>query len=135
MSTTTVPSTPPFQAMTAFRKFSVAEICRVFGVPPPLVQDYSHNTFTNSQEASRWFASNTLQPWVRKVEAEFRRSVFGPGQTHLMLDLGELMRGSPLERWQGAEIAARSGILEIDEIRSDMGWPPRGAQPQPEVAA
>ena len=44
------------------RKFGVEEICRLFQVPPPLVQDYSHNTFTNSETAGRWFAQFTLAP-------------------------------------------------------------------------
>jgi Phage portal protein len=72
-----------------------------YGVPPPLVQDYSHNTFTNSQEASRWFASNTLTPWVRKFEAEARRSLFTAAAAvnhELQLDMSDLLRGSPLER-------------------------------------
>lgn len=58
------------------RKFGVEEICRLFQVPPPLVQDYSHNTFTNSETAGRWFAMFTLSPMARKIEAEFARSVF-----------------------------------------------------------
>lgn len=53
------------------RKFGNEEICRLFQVPPPLVQDYSHNTFTNSDRAGRWFAQFTLAPWARKIEAEF----------------------------------------------------------------
>ena len=44
------------------RKFGVEEICRLFQVPPPLVQDYCHNTFTNSETAGRWFAQFTLAP-------------------------------------------------------------------------
>jgi len=119
------------------RKFSVAELCRVFGVPPPLVQDYSHNTFTNSQEASRWFASNTLTPWVRKIEQEARRSLFSAAAAvdhDLELDMGDLLRGSPLERWQANKLAIESGALDPDEIRLQEGWPPR-AQQQEDAAA
>jgi HK97 family phage portal protein len=115
------------------RKFSVAELCRVYGVPPPLVQDYSHNTFTNSQEASRWFASNTLQPWVTKIQAEARRSLFSSAAAvnhELVLDMSDLLRGSPLERWQANEIAVRSGVLDPDEIRTQEGWAPRGTAPE-----
>lgn len=34
------------------RKFSVIELCRLFNVPPPIVQDYSFATFTNASQAS-----------------------------------------------------------------------------------
>jgi HK97 family phage portal protein len=121
------------------RKFSVAEICRIFGTPPPLVQDYSHNTFTNSQEASRWFASNTLQPWVTKIQLEARRSLFTAATAidhELTLDMSDLMRGSPLERWQANKLAVESGVLDPDEIRLQEGWPPRaGGDNQQEAAA
>lgn len=112
------------------RKFSVAEICRVFGVPPPLVQDYSHNTFTNSQEASRWFASNTLTPWVVKLQAEAKRSLFSAAAAvahELVLDMSDLLRGSPLERWQANKLAIEAGVLDPDEIRTAEGYPPREA--------
>lgn len=39
--------------MLESRRFSTEEICRIFQVPPPLIQDYSHNTFTNSEQAGR----------------------------------------------------------------------------------
>jgi HK97 family phage portal protein len=115
------------------RKFAVSELCRIYGVPPPLIQDYSHNTFTNSQEASRWFASNTLTPWTTKIEAEARRSLFSSAAAvnhELVLDMSDLLRGSPLERWQANEIAVRSGVLDPDEIRTQEGWAPRGAVPE-----
>jgi HK97 family phage portal protein len=118
------------------RKFSVAELCRIYGVPPPLVQDYSHNTFTNSQEASRWFASNTLQPWVTKIQAEARRSLFSSAAAvnhQLVLDMSDLLRGSPLERWQANKLAVEAGVLDPDEIRTAEGYPPRGAAPEAAV--
>lgn len=76
------------------RKFGVEEICRLFQVPPPLVQDYSHNTFTNSETAGRWFAQFTLAPWARKIEAEFARSVLST-DVELELDL----RQRPARWW------------------------------------
>ena len=60
----------------ASRKFTAAEICRVFfAVPPPIVQSYEHNTFTNSSQAEQWFAQRTLLPWIRKLEAVFNSTV------------------------------------------------------------
>ena len=51
-------ATDPHDAETLeTRRFMVAEICRIFEVPPPLIQSYEFNTFTNSQEASRWFSN------------------------------------------------------------------------------
>lgn len=106
------------------RKFSTEELCRLFGVPPPLVQDYSHNTFTNSQQASLWFAQFSLMPWVRKIEAEFQRSVILGSDVQLELDMSGLMRGDYSARWQAYAIARQNNILTVDEIREAEGYSP-----------
>ncbi|MBI0432808.1 phage portal protein [Roseomonas sp. KE0001] len=125
---------PEDAELLASRRFSVEELCRLFQVPPPIVQDLSHGTFTNSREAGRWFAQFSLAPWARKIEAEFERSVFGPGSADCMLemDLSALMRADAEARWQSHKIAVDAGILDPDEIREIEGWNPR-AQQSPEA--
>lgn len=118
---------PEDAELLATRKFGVEEICRIFQVPPPLVQDYSHNTFTNSETAGRWFAQFTLGPWARKIEAEFARSLFpAGGPFELELDLSGFLRGDPQTRWAAHKIAVDSGILDPDEVREIEGFNPRG---------
>jgi HK97 family phage portal protein len=108
------------------RRFSVEELCRVFQVPPPIVQDYTHNTFTNSQQAALWFAQFSLTPWVRKIEAEFTRSVFGSSSGYeLEIDLSGLMRGDYAARWAAYAVAVQNGILDVNEIREAEGYNPR----------
>lgn len=108
------------------RKFGTEEICRLFQVRPPLVQDYSHNTFTNSETAGRWFAMFTLAPWARKIEAEFARSIFpSNGPYELELDLSGFLRGDPQTRWNAHKIAIDAGVLDPDEVRQMEGWNPR----------
>ncbi|WP_294204721.1 phage portal protein [uncultured Sphingomonas sp.] len=105
------------------RKFGVEEICRLFQVPPPLVQDYSHNTFTNSETAGRWFAMFTLSPWARKIEAEFARTVFpASGPYELELDLSGFLRGDPATRWANHKIAIDAKVLDANEVRELEGW-------------
>ena len=117
------------------RKFGVEEICRLFQVPPPLVQDYSHNTFTNSETAGRWFAMFTLAPWARKIEAEFARSVFpSGGPFELELDLSGFLRGDPATRWQAHAIALQHKVLDTNEVRQIEGWNPRKEEPKADPA-
>lgn len=108
------------------RKFGTEEICRLFQVPPPLVQDYSHNTFTNSETAGRWFAMFTLQPWARKLETEFVRGLFGASGVELEFDLSGFLRGDPATRWNAHKIALETGVLTPDEVRQVEGWNARG---------
>lgn len=115
----------------ASRRFTVEELARLFGCPPPIIGDLSNGTFTNAETTGRWFATHTLSPWIRKVESEFTRSVFSEAtrRTHkLEIDMSGFLRGDPEARWRSWEIAVRNNILTADEIRQEEGWNPRPAQ-------
>jgi HK97 family phage portal protein len=118
------------------RRFSVIELARLFNVPPPLIQSYENNTFTNAATASIWFATNTLAPWARKLEAEFGRSVFADpsGDFHIEIDLSGLMRGDYATRWTANVAAVAAGILTRDEIRAQEGFGPLSAAEPPPAA-
>ena len=132
MDWTAVSVSPEDAEILASRRFTVEELTRVFGVPPPIVQDYSHGTFTNAAQAGLWFAQLTLLPWVKKIEAEFARSIFDPSSDcHLELDLSGLTRGDYSARWAAYQIAVQTGILDPDEIREAEGWNPRPTAPAP----
>jgi HK97 family phage portal protein len=108
------------------RRFSVEELCRIYQVPPPIVQDYTHNTFTNSETAGRWFAQFTILPWARKVEAAFTRAIFEPGSGYSVeFDMSGFLRGDPLSRWQSHAIALTNKVLSPNEVREAEGWNPR----------
>ena len=110
------------------RKFAVEEVCRLYQVPPPLIQDYSNNTFTNSEAAGRWFAQFTLGPWARKIEAVMSRALFPDGSgLEIELDLSSFLRGDPQTRWAAHKIAVDAGILDADEVREIEGFNPRRA--------
>lgn len=109
------------------RRFTTEEICRLYQVPPQIVQDHSRSTFTNSETAGRWFAQFCLLPWVRKIEAEFARSLFTSGRYSLELDMGVFDRGDPAQRWNSYGTAVDKKILTPDEIRELEGWNPREA--------
>jgi HK97 family phage portal protein len=118
---------PEDAELLASRRFSVEEIARIYGCPPPIIGDYTHNTFTNAETAGRWFATFTLGPWVRKLESEIARSVFTERerQTHVIeFDMSALLRGDPGERWASHKIAVENGILSVDEIREIEGFDP-----------
>jgi len=107
------------------RRFSVEELARIFGVPPPLVQEYTRNTFTNATTAGLWFAQFTLIPWIRKLECEFARSVFGSSSNYaLEIDMSGLTRGDFSARWAAYQIAIDKGILSANEIREAEGYNP-----------
>lgn len=61
------------------RKFSVREICRFFGVHPSFVFDDTSNNYKSAEMANVAFLTNTLNPLLRKIEAELHRKLVSPG--------------------------------------------------------
>jgi HK97 family phage portal protein len=102
----------------------VEELARLFNVPPPIIGDLQYGTFSNVETLLRWFAQNTLSPWIRKIESEFGRSVFGADRDtcSLEIDLSGLMRGDPAQRLAAWKIAIEANILTPDEVRAEEGW-------------
>ena len=108
------------------RRFSVEEICRLYGVPPPMIGDWTHATFSNTASANSWFGTQTLLPWVKAIEREFARSIFNdPRRFHLELDLSGMLRGD-YATWTTVGInLTRAGVITANELRHDLGLNPR----------
>ena len=102
------------------RRFSVEEICRLFEVPPPLVQDYTNNTFTNAEHAGQWFSRFTLGGWAKKFEAVMAKLL--PAGMTLELDMATFQRADLGERWNAYAVALQSQVLTPDEIKKMEGW-------------
>jgi HK97 family phage portal protein len=114
--------------LLASRRFSAEEVARLFNLPPPLVGIWDNSTFTNSETAGRWFGMFCLAPWCRKIEAEFKRSLFSADEQathHIEIDLSAMTRGDYTARWQAHKIAVEADILTKNEVREIEGFNPR----------
>src|SRR5205823_13955472 len=100
--------------LTELKNFSVADVCRIFNVPPFIVADPARSTWASSREAARQFAQQSLMPWARKIERAFQQSVLAP-DVRLIIDLGDLMRADPEARWASWQRARLSGVLSPND--------------------
>ena len=57
------------------RQFTVRELCRFFGVHPSFVFDDTSNNYKSAEMANVAFLSNTLDPLLKKIEAELNRKL------------------------------------------------------------
>src|SRR3546814_11642716 len=60
------------------RKFGVIELCRLFQVPPSIVQAYENNTFTNAAQEGLGFATRSAERRVGKACVSTRRPRWPP---------------------------------------------------------
>ena len=102
------------------RKFQVAEICRIYRVPPHMVSDLERATFSNIEHQSINFASYTLMPWCARIEQALRRVLFTEGEKKgffVSHNLDGLRRGDYKSRMEGYAIGKQNGWMSTNDIR------------------
>ena len=102
------------------RKFQVEEICRIYRVPPHMIADLEHATFSNIEHQSIDFAVHTIRPWLVRIEQAINRALFSEkekGRFYCQFNLDGLMRGSYKERMEGYSIARQNGWMSANDIR------------------
>jgi len=102
------------------RKFQVNEICRIYRVPPHMIGDLEHATFSNIEHQSISFAMHTIRPWLVRMEQSLNRALFSDkekGVYYVRFNIDGLMRGSYKERMEGYAIGRQNGWLSANDIR------------------
>ena len=88
--------TPDEAQFIETRKFQAEEICRIYSVPPSLVQLPSQTTFNNVEQQNLQFARHTIVPWTKRIEQEINRKLiqsFERPEIYARFDLNDLYRG------------------------------------------
>ena len=91
------------------RKFQVNEICRIYRVPPHMVGDLEHATFSNIEH----FDVYTIPPWLVRIEQAMNRSLIAEcekGDVFVQFNLDGLMCGPYRKRMQGYAIPIKPPI-------------------------
>lgn len=106
--------------LTAQQTWYLQEVCRVFRVPPPLVQDWSHSTYTNSEQADLWFAKHTITPIAVNTEAVLDRlfTRANAPDRYVKFGLDGLLRGDFKTRAEGYATLINCAVLKPNEARS-----------------
>jgi HK97 family phage portal protein len=117
------------------REFNRAEIAGIFLVPPHMIGDLSHATFSNIEQQAMEFWQRTMLPWTQRV----RDSVFTQLTQEDSLvgdfDFRHLMRGDSVARSQYLHNMVLDGILVRNEAREIEGYDPIDGLDEPLVPA
>ena len=74
------------------RQFGVEEICRIFRVPPHMVQDLQHATYSNIEHQSIDFVVHTLTPWLVRGDYQSRMNGYATGISNGFLSPNDIHR-------------------------------------------
>ncbi|HCG60409.1 MAG TPA: phage portal protein [Lachnospiraceae bacterium] len=102
------------------RQFGVNEICRIFRVPPHMVQDLEHATFSNIEHQSIDFVVHTLTPWLVRFEQAIVKDLLLPEEQDNYFpkfNVDGLLRGDYQSRMQGYATGISNGFLSPNDCR------------------
>lgn len=100
-------------------RWYLEQICRIYRVPLPLVQDWTHGTYTNSEQAGLWFAQHTITPICVDTERVARKLfVQGEEANYVKFNVDGTLRGDYTTRTQGYSVMINAGVMSPNEARA-----------------
>lgn len=101
-------------------EFSIQDIARIYNVPPHMIGDLSHATFSNIEQQTIQFAQFSLRPTVKRAEVEMESKLFFEkerGLYSIKLNLNGLMRGDMTARGEWYTKMIQNGVYSRNEVR------------------
>ena len=117
---TPISISPQDSQLLETRKFTVEEICRIFRVPPHLVQNLERATFNNIEQMSIDFVMYSLMLWLVRWEQSMAKallSVSEKAQYEIRFNVDGLLRGAHKERYEAYAVGINSGFLCPNDVR------------------
>jgi HK97 family phage portal protein len=103
------------------RKFQVSEVARWFRVPPHKLADLERSTFSNIEHQSLEFVTDTLVPWITRLETEAQIKLVGRnnrmGRIYTKINVNGLLRGDIKSRYEAYGVGRDKGWLSANDIR------------------
>ena len=109
------------------REFGVEEICRIFRVPPHMVQDLKRSTYSNIEHQAIDFVVHTLDPWLIRIEKAIVKDVLLENERDEFFpkfNVDGLLRGDFQSRMAGYAAGINNGIIRINEARQKENLAP-----------
>lgn len=103
------------------QRMSIEDVCRVYGVPPPIVGDLSHATMTNAETLVNHWLAVGLGSLLENLESSISKAWgFGPDD-FIELDTSALLRTDFKTRIEGLARGVQGGVYAINEARNREG--------------
>lgn len=111
------------------RNFQISEIARIFNLPPHLLKDLTHATFSNIEKQDLDFLKHSLRPWLIRWEESYQRDIIDlfdgevlPGTyeplRYIKFNVDAITRADIAVRTKAYSDGIRSGWLSINDVRA-----------------
>lgn len=103
---------------------SIQDIARILNVPPHMIAELSHATFSNIEHQTIQFVQYSLRPVVRKIEVELESKLLFDNErddVSIKFSLDGLLRGDTAARSAFYHNAILDGYMTRNEVRSLEG--------------
>lgn len=115
---------PVAEALVSSEVLSVQDIARLLNVPPHMIAELSHATFSNIEHQTIQFVQYSLRPVVKRFEVELESKLFSDserGRYDVKFILEGLLRGDTQARSAYYHNAILDGYMNRNEVRELEG--------------
>lgn len=113
----------------AARTIGREEFAMVYDVPPPMIGDLTHGTYSNVEELHRILYVTTLRPWFSLLEETLTTQLiegedqWAGNDLFVRFDLTEVLRGNRREEIDAMAEAFKNGLMTLNEAREGLDLP------------
>ena len=118
-------SNPENAQLIETNKFIISEVCRVYRMPPHLVQDLDRSTNNNIEEQGIDFSRHTMRPWCMRWESAISQQLLSDKDRkrfYAEFNMDAILRGNTLTRAQVYNTQIGCGMLSPNEARRKEQW-------------
>ena len=115
---------PEASQLIQAKVFSIDDIARIFCIPPHMLAELSHATFSNIEQQNIFFGEYSLRPICKRLEKQLELKLFSEkerGDYHVKFDLNGLMRGDATTRANFYTQGINAGWMTPNEAREFEG--------------
>lgn len=104
------------------RQFTIEEICRIFRVPPHILQHLQNVNNATAEQLGLEYVMLTIRPWLVRFEQAAQMKLFTDAERkngyYIEHKVDGLLRGDAMSRNQALAIQRQNGVLSANEWRA-----------------
>ena len=103
------------------RKFSVTNQARILRIPPHIIGDLEHATFSNITEQNRQFLDHSIMPWLIRWQSRLAKTLLTPAERanglFFKFDTSAFLKAQTKERYEALHKAVGGPFMTANEAR------------------